>query len=205
QQSKEELLTKLHPASGSKIGLLIGGTSSVCYFSKEFIYSLFDKLKTVCEEEQASILLTTSRRTPVEIEKWVQEKVCKQPYLLYALYASSDSYNPVPGILAYCDVIMVTEDSYSMISEAASVEKPVLVLRLYHKKHKLLKYERSLEEMDRLGFIKRIDLSESEMILREVLSNPGSFSAQASTDTQRATRVLRELLFNNNREWTVTK
>jgi mitochondrial fission protein ELM1 len=60
-------------------------------------------------------LLTTSRRTPAEVEA-----VAESLPFRYRVIASRDGVNPIPDFLAIADYLFVTEDSTSMISEAVS-------------------------------------------------------------------------------------
>jgi mitochondrial fission protein ELM1 len=59
--------------------------------------------------------VTTSRRTPPEVEQIVE---CL-PFD-FRLINSRDPYNPVPAFIALCERLFVTSDSASMISECAS-------------------------------------------------------------------------------------
>lgn len=58
-------------------------------------------------------LVTTSRRTPPEVERLVE----RLPFR-YRLVYSKTQLNPVPDFLAIAEYVFITEDSTSMISEA---------------------------------------------------------------------------------------
>jgi hypothetical protein len=50
------------------------------------------------------------------------------PNVPMLLLASEDDWNPVPGMLGLCEQVLCTEDSVSMISEAATAGRRPIVL-----------------------------------------------------------------------------
>ena len=63
----------------------------------------------------------------------------------------------VGGIMALSKVVVVSEESVSMISEAVSAGKRVVVFTLTKKTAKRTKHERMLERLQRDGFIRLCD------------------------------------------------
>ena len=59
--------------------------------------------------------VTTSRRTPPEVEHVVREMDFD-----YRLLFSEDTFNPIPAFVMLCDTLCVTRDSTGMISEAVT-------------------------------------------------------------------------------------
>jgi len=95
------------------IGLIIGGNNSLFVMDKErlktqldFIFQTFQ-----CYE----IAITTSPRTSKEIE----ELIACYPFS-YSVIFSQNRINPIADFLARCEVVFITIDSTSMISEAIS-------------------------------------------------------------------------------------
>ena len=110
------------------IGLLIGGNSKDFSLNKLELESVVEQMKKFAQANQALILATTSRRTPGEIEGVLKAKLENDP--LCGLLVIASSYNPpytVGGILGLAKIAVVSAESISMISEAASSGKHVVV------------------------------------------------------------------------------
>ncbi len=73
--------------------------------------------------------MTTSRRTPDSICRFLKGKVSRDPSCQMLVIAAEDARPEVAGgMMALAEILMVTEDSISMISEAVSSGKKVIVL-----------------------------------------------------------------------------
>lgn len=109
-----------------RVAVLLGGNSKAHTMSTSGMCKLGEQLSSL----NASLMITASRRTG-EAEKQA---------FLEALHASESSYprwfwdgsgeNPYMGMLAWADTILVTADSVSMISDAATAGKPVYMIPL---------------------------------------------------------------------------
>jgi mitochondrial fission protein ELM1 len=71
-----------------------------------------------------SLLITTSRRTPYEVEIMLAQEVTG-PSHLHCYQAGG--YNPYLGFLACADAICVSGDSLSMCADATNTAKPVFI------------------------------------------------------------------------------
>ena len=71
-------------------------------------------------------MVTFSRRTGPEIEKAVRDALSGSNTVIW----DGTGGNPYFAYLALADHIVVTEDSASMVSEAAATGKPISILRL---------------------------------------------------------------------------
>ena len=115
-----------------KIGLLIGGQSPLYNIPTQLVNRLMDLLLQLADEG-CYVLLSTSRRTPKEVEEQIataiQDRSDDFPITLFAHRASSSPQLKVEHILANSDLVLVTEDSFSMVCEAASSGKPVIILK----------------------------------------------------------------------------
>lgn len=97
----------------SCVSLIIGGSSR--HFKME-VDLLKKQLNEILELfPDADLLVTTSRRTPGEVEALING----YPFR-YKVIASRDNLNPIADFLSISDYVFVTEDSTSMISEAVS-------------------------------------------------------------------------------------
>jgi KDO2-lipid IV(A) lauroyltransferase len=148
------------------IGVLIGGNSKNFSISRKEIAELVGQIKKSAEELDLDILLSTSRRTPPEVEQAI-----KQEFAAYArcklLIVANENNHPdaVGGILGLSSIIVSSPESISMISEAVMAQKHVLVFTAtgLSKKHQrfLLNYQNKkyiyLKQTSRLcGFIKEV-------------------------------------------------
>ncbi|HEY1095625.1 MAG TPA: mitochondrial fission ELM1 family protein, partial [Alphaproteobacteria bacterium] len=108
-----------------RIAVLIGGTSRTHRLTKEICDQLIAQLLEL-QAQKYSLLITASRRTPLGL-LWD---------LRHALQGSSIVFwdgtgnSPYLAYLAYADIILVTEDSVSMASEAISTGKPVYIIKM---------------------------------------------------------------------------
>ncbi|MCX5712831.1 MAG: ELM1/GtrOC1 family putative glycosyltransferase, partial [Candidatus Omnitrophica bacterium] len=110
------------------IGLLIGGDTKNFRLSKEDISLVIAQIKQQAESINADILVTTSRRTPAEIEELVKKEFSAYPRCKLLVIANEKN---IPGtmeaILGSSDIAVVSAESISMVSEAASSGKYVIV------------------------------------------------------------------------------
>lgn len=96
------------------LGLIIGGDNKIFKISKEQIKNEIDKIFKHFPNHKK--LVTTSRRTPKDIEK-----LCESYAFDYKLiYSQNPNINPIPDFIDICDELYITSDSTSMISEAAA-------------------------------------------------------------------------------------
>jgi mitochondrial fission protein ELM1 len=129
---------------------------------KEVVENLIETLINTCEKLSGEIFLTTSRRTAQEVEEVVKMKL--QSYSQCRLQVIANETNiegAVGGILGLSDLVVVTGESISMVSEAASAGKYVIVFPLERKRHflrapvrdNLAKHERFLASLAKSGHI----------------------------------------------------
>ncbi|MDD3462270.1 MAG: ELM1/GtrOC1 family putative glycosyltransferase [Sulfurospirillaceae bacterium] len=103
----------LFSPSKKSVGIIIGGNNSYFKMHKEL---LKDQLDFIFEHfKEYEIALTTSPRTPQEIEQIIENYNFD-----YSVIYSKNKANPIADFLHHCEVIFITMDSTSMISEALS-------------------------------------------------------------------------------------
>ncbi|MBF0532333.1 MAG: mitochondrial fission ELM1 family protein [Candidatus Omnitrophica bacterium] len=119
---------QLQDMPGCKVGVFIGGDSAQVYLDLAQIRELVQQLKDVCQKRGARILVTTSRRTPQEIDRYVASELSGAGICPVLILPNQDDVpHAVGGILGIADIVIVSGDSISMISEAASSGKPAIV------------------------------------------------------------------------------
>lgn len=137
-QQSQALLMRLksvaqspQPTARSKnpvIGLLIGGDTKDFSLDKNDVAEVIKELKSVSSKLNADILATTSRRTSGKVEKVVRGELAGFSFTKLLIIANEDNVpEAVGGILALSEVVLVSAESISMISEAASSNRYVVV------------------------------------------------------------------------------
>jgi len=126
------------------IGLLIGGDAKNFRLDKNLIAEVIKQAKAAAEELDADILATTSRRTSVEIENLIESEFKDYPRCKLLVIANKNNIaEAVGGILGLSNIVVVSPESISMVSEAAKSKKYVLAFNapgLDVKHRRFLKY-----------------------------------------------------------------
>jgi len=82
------------------------------------------KLKRFCLKKGYGILVSTSKRTPPEIDRYIEEKFKGFSQTQALVIFNRENYDFVfEGFSALADITFVTSESISMVSEAASFNK----------------------------------------------------------------------------------
>lgn len=112
----------------TKFGVLIGGNTQGVKFDEAQIRDLIEQIKQAALHYNADILLTTSRRTPLAIEQVIAKGLRGFERCLLCIIANERNIpEAVGGILALSDLVIVSGESVSMVSEALSSGKRTIV------------------------------------------------------------------------------
>ncbi|ACX96949.1 mitochondrial fission ELM1 family protein [Halothiobacillus neapolitanus] len=106
------------------IGVLIGGSNATATLTPEKSRTLIETLRKVAAEENAHLWVTASRRTGTENIAAMKAALAGTTHWFW----NNEGSNPYHAILGMADYLIVTGDSVSMVSEAASTGKPVYTL-----------------------------------------------------------------------------
>jgi Kdo2-lipid IVA lauroyltransferase/acyltransferase len=115
-------------AAGSKIGILLGGDSKDFRLDVGQVKAMISQVKEFARKTGVGILVTTSRRTSPEIEGLV--KAAFKDYPACSLLIIANENNPefsLAKIIAASRILVVSPESISMVSEAASSGRYVVV------------------------------------------------------------------------------
>jgi uncharacterized protein len=107
--------------------LLIGGNGSGYTYDNDFFDNLITFVKELSSKNNISWLITTSRRTSIDIEKRLEDEL--KNYSSYFVSYNKKEEKVLVPFLGLSTKIFVTEESASMISEAISSSKPVFTLK----------------------------------------------------------------------------
>lgn len=109
-----------------RVAVLIGGTSRAYAMSHALCRRLAEDLGKLAGGRGASLLVAVSRRTDPENEAILRAALRD----VAGDFWDGTGDNPYLGYLGLADAFVVTEDSVTMISEAAATGKPVHVVPL---------------------------------------------------------------------------
>lgn len=118
----------LLPISNFYIGLLIGGDTKNFHLDREEVSAVIKEIKLVSAKLNADVLVTTSRRTPKDIDDLIKEEF--KDYSRCKLLVIANEKNipeAVGGILGLSQIVITSAESISMISEAVGSKKYVVV------------------------------------------------------------------------------
>lgn len=177
------------------LGLLLGGESPYFFISRETIKKIIEELKKISEIHKFRLLLTSSRRTPIQIEEEIKNIWPNFSNLELFISPREESDNPVGGILGLSEVVVVTEDSISMIAEAASSGKKIVVLQIDRKFHrKRPKHLETIQNLVQKGYLYLAKPDELSQIVNQILVE--DFTHKILADTEKAIERVKELLVN---------
>jgi mitochondrial fission protein ELM1 len=108
------------------VAVLAGGTNGRFRLDAAVAESLAGSLAGMMELDRVGLMLTPSRRTDPAAAAVFRERL--EPRGAFVWDGAGD--NPYFGMLALADMIVVTIDSVSMVSEAAATPAPVMLAQL---------------------------------------------------------------------------
>jgi len=167
-----------HPCFGGKgqecpcIGLLFGGDNPYFHFSEKITRSVADNIKKVCKDLGGISYVTTSRRTSDMSEKILKDMFSDDVTCREFVSGKEDKDpNTVRKILTGSDVIIVSGESISMVSEAVASGRSVLVFMPEKKKKSITKYERFAGNLEKREYLRLADPADIGNAVKEVLKD----------------------------------
>ncbi|BAW80119.1 hypothetical conserved protein [Candidatus Nitrosoglobus terrae] len=128
-----------------RLGVLLGGSNKTYTFDETIARDLAQQLKVLIRQG-LSIMITPSRRTDGAVIEILRESLGRDEVYIW----EGRGENPYFGILAWSDVILVSCDSVSMISEACATDRPVYLLKLPGKGRKFQTFYQYLTDLGRI-------------------------------------------------------
>lgn len=140
---------------GPTIGVLIGGDTAKYSITVELMSKVVSQLKQAAESLNCQLLISTSRRTPKMAEELLKKNFLNFPRCKLLVIANEKNIpEAVGGILGLSDIVVVSGESVSMVSEAVSAQRPVLVFNPEKKLKGLTKQEKFLEGLEKEKILK---------------------------------------------------
>lgn len=109
-----------------RIAVMIGGNSRTHQLTSDVAQRLTAQLRDLAQQGY-SLMITASRRTPDDLAAMMRDALSSLPHVFFW---DGTGASPYTAFLAHADVILVTEDSVSMASEALSTGKPTYIVPL---------------------------------------------------------------------------
>jgi mitochondrial fission protein ELM1 len=181
------------------IGILLGGTDRHETITIEDVEQLSEICDAVAEKMNVKMLLTTSRRTPANVVRYLKSKFEHANWC--SLFIEPDTSleldDPYQAILTVSDLLIVSADSFSMVCEAASSGRKVITLFLSRKSRKRPKRYIVYTYMEQHSIVRRCTLNELAQQIDKALAS-GYDTNTILQDTEKAAEAIRTLLRNND-------
>lgn len=162
-----DLLPELHNPGKVKISLFIGGDTRAYRMDIADIEKVISSLEKIAPQA-GDYLVTTSRRTPEGICRFLKAKQSVLKACQMLVIASEDARPQVAnGMLSLTEIVLVTEDSISMISEAVAAGKKVIVLA-FNQPALPSKHRRFTEHLAEKGAVVVCTTAELEKRIRDI-------------------------------------
>jgi mitochondrial fission protein ELM1 len=140
--------------AGPFIALLVGGDSARHAIPPDLGEAILSAAQNLAASRKAALLVTTSRRTRAETEDRMAARADETAWFCRG---RTDPEPAVPGMLGLADLVIVTEDSVSMVSEAASAPARVLTVAVEAPGAPPRRHEAVLAALEAGGYIARTD------------------------------------------------
>jgi len=151
------------------LGVLIGGSSRRFSITRQSIIELAGQIKKSAEELNVDILISTSRRTPLEVEQAIKNEFGDYPRCKLLVIANQNNHpDTIGGILGLSSIIISSPESISMISEAVGAGKYVVVFKgaCLSRKH-----QRFLRNYQEKGYIYLKQIEDLAASIQEIWRN----------------------------------
>jgi mitochondrial fission protein ELM1 len=125
-EAEAQFRERIAPLPSPRVAVLVGGKSKAHSLPPERARALASEIATAVEGAHGSVLVSFSRRTPEDAQRFMTSRLKRLPGWVW----DGEGPNPYFAFLAAADVVLVTEDSTNMAVEAAAAGKPVLVMHL---------------------------------------------------------------------------
>ncbi len=193
-----ETLEVLRASGTRRIGVLVGGENSRYAMSVDYMRRFFCGLVGYARAHGYTLALTTSRRTPQAIAALMRE-VCGAYERTTLLVIANEKNIPgvVEAIIAESEVVVVTQDSVSMIAQALAARHPAVVCALERKKEwwsRPSKFEAFVDDMHARGCVKKAGPEDLADVLRDAAAGAPQGQRVIRDDRERIIKALGALV-----------
>jgi mitochondrial fission protein ELM1 len=128
------------------VAVLLGGNNGRYRLDMRVGAKLAADLGSMMRREKVGVMVTPSRRTDPAVTAVIEGAIASLGGRVWNMTGD----NPYFGMLALADLIVVTQDSVSMISEAAATNVPVLVAALPGRSRRQAMFLKLMRDEDRV-------------------------------------------------------
>lgn len=139
EAAREQFAATLSPLPSPRVAVLIGGHSRAYRMTKAAMKKLCHQLEKL-DKKGYGLMITASRRTGMENHVLMSEILADSKAYIW----DGTPENPYFGYLGWADYILVTADSVSMLSEAATTGKPLYIIPMEGGRARVEKFHKSL-------------------------------------------------------------
>jgi len=152
------------PSGKGAVAVIVGGPNKCSTMTADWMKKELERV--FAENEGCEFWVTTSRRTPADVEVVVDSF----PFDYKLLY-SKDHFNPIPAFVKLAKRLYVTAESTGMLSEACTFgSAEVFALdNLNPGPHKFRRFVENLKEGGYLGGNRKIDLTDEFAAARRLM------------------------------------
>ena len=159
KMESQKFLKKINDFPPPRATICIGGNSKHHKLIKENHYNHIQTAKDLIELG-FSVFISTSRRTPSWVVKEYKELSCSHKSV-WGYFGEGE--NPYYAFLEKSDIILVSEDSSNMLTEAASVGKRVFSMPISGGSKKFKELNKTLKNRYNISYFKgEIDIDKCE-------------------------------------------
>jgi len=144
--AREAFAPTVQDLPAPRIAVLVGGRSRGYDLGTARARRLGRDVADLCASTGGGAMVTTSRRTPPAAAEALRNALSGQPALVWQPGRDPEP-NPYMGFLAWADHILVTEESVTMLSEAAATGRPVHILPMDGGRAKFARFHRELVDL----------------------------------------------------------
>ena len=162
----EAFRARYTPSGKPAVAVIVGGPNKCSTMSADWMHTQPEQIFATYNPADFEIWVTTSRRTPPEVEAVVDSF----PFDYKLLY-SKDHFNPIPAFVKLARTLYVTAESTGMISESCTFGTAEVRV-LDNLKPGPHKFRRFVENLARGGYVngaRKVDLSEQFARARQLL------------------------------------
>jgi mitochondrial fission protein ELM1 len=163
----ESFRARYTPSGKPAVAVIVGGPNKCSTMSADWMHTQLEQIFATYNPTDFEIWVTTSRRTPPDVEAVVDSF----PFDYKLLY-SKDHFNPIPAFVKLARTLYVTAESTGMISESCTFGTAEVHV-LDNLKPGPHKFRRFVEDLARGGYVdgaRKVDLSEQFARARKLLN-----------------------------------
>ncbi|MFH1856212.1 MAG: ELM1/GtrOC1 family putative glycosyltransferase [Candidatus Omnitrophota bacterium] len=150
----------------SFISLFFGGDTQIFSYNKTRVKEIVSAVKDAAQRLNSKILVTTSRRSPEWLEEFIRHEFANDKKCAFLLIANKNNIpNAAASFIGLSKVAVVAGESISMVSEAASADRQLIVFMPDKKTKDDTKAEKVIRRLAAEGYLETAKEELAEQII----------------------------------------